>query len=90
LLKVLVGIHKRPFEPLNKASLKYVTLKTVLIIAITLFGRCSDLQSFRIGEGSVNIQCNGITFLCHGLAKEDRQSHHKALVFFQLFLKTRS
>jgi len=85
LLKVLDGLQKKPFEPLNKACLKYVTLKTVFMIAITSFRRCSDLQSFRIGEGSVNIQSKGITFLRHGLAKQDRQSHRKAIVFIPAF-----
>jgi len=85
LLKVLDCLQKKPFEPLNKASLKCVTLKTVFLIAITSFRRCSDLQSFRIGGGSVNIQSKGITFFRHGLAKQDRQSHRKAIVFITAF-----
>jgi len=85
LLKVLDGLQKKPFEPLNKASLKFVTLTTVFLIAITSFRRCSDLQSVRIGGGSVNIQSKGITFFRHGLAKQDRQSHRKAIVFITAF-----
>ena len=57
------------------ASLKYVTWKTVFLIAITTFRRCSDLQSLRIGEGSINIQEKGVTFIRPGLAKQDRADH---------------
>lgn len=85
LLKVLEAVQKKPFEPIHKASLKLVTLKTVFMIAITSFRRCSDLQSFRIGQDSVNIQSKGITFIRHGLAKQDRQSHRKATVFIPAF-----
>lgn len=85
LLKVLDALQKKPFEPMSKASLKLITYKTVFMIAITCFRRCSDLQSFQIGQGSVNIQSKGITFLRHGLAKQDRQSHRKATVFIPSF-----
>ena len=85
LFKVLDALQKKPFEPLHKASLKLLTLKTVFMIAITSFRRCSDLQSFRLGQDSVNIQSKGITFIRHGLAKQDRQSHRKATVFIPAF-----
>lgn len=85
LLKVLNALQKRPFEPLSKASLKLITMKTVFMIAISSFRRCSDLQSFRIGPESVNIQSKGITFIRHGLAKQDRQSHRRATVFIPAF-----
>ena len=49
LLKVLNALQKHPFEPLHKASLKIITYKTVFMIAITTFRRCSDLQSLRLG-----------------------------------------
>jgi len=89
LLKVLEALQKKPFEPLIQAPLKVITLKTVFMIAITSFRRCSDLQSFSIGEKSVNIQSKGITFVRHGLAKQDRQSHRKATVFIPAFPENR-
>jgi hypothetical protein len=85
LFQVLNALQKKPFEPLHKASLKIITLKTVFMIAITSFRRCSDLQSFRLGQDNVNIQSKGITFIRHGLAKQDRQSHRKATVFIPAF-----
>ena len=47
---------KEPFEPITFVSLKYITWKTVFLIAITTFRRCGNLQSLRLGEGSVNVQ----------------------------------
>ena len=72
---VLKALENKPFEPLNEASLKFVTLKTVFLTAITTFRRCSDLQSLRIDHESMKIQEKGITFIRHGLSKQDRQSH---------------
>ena len=53
---VLDMLKKEPFEPIKFVSLKYITWKTVFLIAITTFRRCDHLQSLRIGEGSVNVQ----------------------------------
>lgn len=85
LLKVLDSLQKKPFEPLHKAQLKVVTLKTVFLMAITTFRRCGDLQSLKLGEGSVNIQKKGITFIRHGLAKQDRPSHFGTKIFIPAF-----
>lgn len=54
-------------------------------MAITTFRRCSDLQSLRIGEGSVNIQEKGITFIRHGLTKQDRVGHDNSKIFVPSF-----
>jgi hypothetical protein len=37
-------------------------LETALLIAITSFRRCSDLQALCIGEESVVVQKKGVTF----------------------------
>ena len=68
-------LENKPFEPLNEASLKFLTFKTVFLTAITTFRRCSDLQSLRFDHESMKIQDKGITFIRHGLSKQDRQSH---------------
>ena len=47
---VLKMLQKAPFEPLFCADLKEITFKTVFLIAITTFRRCSDLQALRLGE----------------------------------------
>lgn len=85
LLKVLEALQKAPFEPLHKAPLKLVAFKTVFLIAITSYRRCSDLQSLRLEEGSINIQQKGITFIRHGLAKQNRPSHFGATIFIPAF-----
>ena len=85
LIKVLDTLQRKPFEHIASILLKFRTFKTVFLIAITSFMRCSDLQSLRIGEGSVNIQSKGITFIRHGLAKQDRPSHYGATVFIPSF-----
>jgi hypothetical protein len=46
-------LQKTPFEPLFFADLKEITFKTVFLIAITTFRRCSDLQALRLGENSL-------------------------------------
>ena len=69
LTKVLGLLQMSPFEPLKLADLKYVTFKTVYLVAITTFRRCSDLQALRIGEDAVKIQNRGVTFIRTGLSK---------------------
>ena len=89
LNKVLRSLEKAPFEPLRDTSLKLLTFKTVFLIAITCFRRCSDLQSLHIGEGSVTVCSSGITFRRHGLSKQDRQSHFGATIFIPAFPENR-
>ena len=72
---VLRSLESKSFEPLGEKPLKLVTLKTVFLIAITTFRRCSDIQSLRIDHQSMQVQKKGITFIRHGLSKQDRQSH---------------
>ncbi|CAC5411063.1 unnamed protein product [Mytilus coruscus] len=72
---VLKTLENEPFEPLSDASLKFVTFKTVFLITITTFRRCSDFQSLRIDKESMRVQGKGINFIRHGLSKQDRQSH---------------
>lgn len=82
---VLDMFKKPPFAPMKFTSLKYITWKTAFLVAITTFRRCSDLQSLKIGEGSVNIQEKGITFIRHGLAKQDRPGHDNSKIVVPSF-----
>lgn len=84
---VLNALRTLPFEPMRKVPLKFITWKTVFLIAITTFRRCSDIQSLRIGEGAVKIQTSGITFLRQGLSKQDRPNHKGANIFIPSFDK---
>ena len=85
LPSVLKTLEKEPFEPLNLANLKDLTLKTVFLIAITTFRRCSDLQALRLGDSFMKIQEKGITFIRDGLAKQDRQNHYGTKIFVPAF-----
>lgn len=82
---VLNMLQNKPFEPLSQASLKLITYKTVFLMAICTFRRCSDLQSLKLGEGSVCVQKKGITFVRHGLSKQDRQKHFGSKIFVPAF-----
>jgi hypothetical protein len=42
---VLQALAGAPFEPLNSASLKYLTFKTAFLLAITSAARVSELQA---------------------------------------------
>ena len=68
-------MEDKPFESLSKTSLKFLTLKTVYLTAISTFRRCSDLQSLRIDHESMKVQKKSLTFVRHGLPKKDRQTH---------------
>ncbi|CAC5397867.1 unnamed protein product [Mytilus coruscus] len=82
---LLQALEKKPFEPMQEVDLKHVTLKTVFLVAITTFSRCSDLQSLGIDDKSMRDQCKGITFVRHGLAKQDRQKHFGEKLFVPSF-----
>ena len=81
LLVILGCLKEAPFEPLKDAPLKYLTWKTCFLLAITTFRRCGDLQSLQLGEGLVNVQKQGVTFLRTGLSKSDRPSHQSKNIF---------
>ena len=85
LNKVLDNLQKSPFEPMKKADLKYVTWKTVFLIAITTFRRCSDLQALRLGDGNISVHSRGVFFIRDGLAKQDRPGHFGAKIFVPAF-----
>ena len=72
---VLDMLQRSPFESITNATLKHLTYKTVLLIAITTFRRYIDLQSLRLGEGLINIQRKGVNVIRQGLAKQDRPNH---------------
>lgn len=82
---VLNMLQKEPFEPLSKASLKITTFKTIFLMAISTFRRCGDLQSLKLGEGSVRVQKKGVTFIRQGLAKQDRERHFGSQIFVPAF-----
>ncbi|CAC5406581.1 unnamed protein product [Mytilus coruscus] len=82
---VLTLLQKEPFEPIENIDLKHLTFKTVFLISITTFRRCSDLQSLRVNHSFMRIQQKGITFIRCGLAKQDRQNHRNSKIVVPAF-----
>ena len=85
LKKVLDFLLGSLFEPISKVSLKYLTLKSVFLAAISTFRRCSDLQALRIDEGFMSIVPEGIVFIRDGLSKQDRPGHVDTKIFIPAF-----
>ena len=69
------------FEPMKNASLKHLTYKTIFLIAITTFRKCSDLQS----KVFINIHRKVVTFIRQGLAKQDGRNHYGTKIFVPAF-----
>ena len=73
------------FEPLSKIALKFLTWKTVFLIAVTTFRRCGDIQALSIAEGFMSIVPEGIIFIREGLAKQDRPGHQGSKILVPCF-----
>ncbi len=50
LFIVLAGLQRGPFEPLDSVELKFLSLKTALLTALTSIKRVGDLQAFSVSE----------------------------------------
>lgn len=58
---VLDGLCKPPFEPLESADLKFLTLKTVLLVALTTTKRVSDIQALSVSQECLRFSADGET-----------------------------
>ncbi len=47
---VLAGLQRGPFEPLDSVELKFLSVKTALLTALTYIKRVGDLQAFSVSE----------------------------------------
>ncbi|KAL0147994.1 hypothetical protein M9458_056721, partial [Cirrhinus mrigala] len=47
---VLMGLRRDPFEPLESVELKFLSLKTSLLITLTSIKRVGDLHAFSVSE----------------------------------------
>ncbi len=47
---VLAGLQRGPFEPLDSVELKFLSLKTAFLTALTSIKRVGDLQAFSVRE----------------------------------------
>ena len=52
---VFQSLSKEPFEPLQDISLKYLTLKTVFLVAITLARRIGELHALSIKKPFLSV-----------------------------------
>ncbi|KAL0175495.1 hypothetical protein M9458_027825, partial [Cirrhinus mrigala] len=50
LCMVLTGLRRDPIEPLESVELKYLSLKTSLLVALTSIKRVGDLHAFSVNE----------------------------------------
>ena len=58
---VLEGLCKPPFEPLESADLKFLTLKTVLLVALTTTKRVSDIKALSVSQEYLRFSADGET-----------------------------
>ena len=63
LPSVLWTLCDHPFEPISSCDLKFLTWKTVFLLALSSASRVSELQALSIGEGHMRIEHNGIRLL---------------------------
>ena len=56
---VLEALSKSPYEPLREASLKHLTLKTVILLAMASAGRCSELQTLMFDQKYIQFKPKG-------------------------------
>ena len=63
---VLWSLTKEPYEPLTGASLKFLTLKTVFLLAFATARRRSEIHAFSIEEGCLrfNKSDGSVSLLC--------------------------
>ena len=61
LAVVLEGLCKPPFEPLESADIKALSLKTVLLVALTTTKRVSDIQALSTDKDCMRFSSDGKT-----------------------------
>ena len=61
LAVVLDGLLKPPFEPLESADVKTLTLKTVLLVALTTTKRVSDIHALSVDPDCMQFSDDGLS-----------------------------
>ena len=81
LNSVLDYLKGPPFEPLSKATLKYLTLKTIMLVALASARRCSELHA--LSASLTNVSDAGATlFFRPGFtAKNERSNFQHSTLF---------
>ena len=60
---VLQALSKEPFEPMYKASLHHLTIKTVFLVAIASGHRVSTLQALSVEPGHIRWEASGVRLI---------------------------
>ena len=86
LPSVLCSLTSSPFEPLHKASLFHLTLKTVFRLAVASGQRRSSLQALSIEPGHLRWENSGVRLIPKAsfIAKNQTASSGSVEVFFPL------
>ena len=76
-----------PFEPINSAEMKYVTWKTVFLVALASASRVSEIQALSVGKSHLRYETGGIRLLpnIQFLAKTQRLGKPWTPVFIPEF-----
>ena len=82
---VLNFLKKEPFVPLETCSLKFLTLKTCFLLAITSARRADDLSKLSIHPLSCQLLTDKAVLVPEALLKQDRPSHFMAPIEIRAF-----
>ena len=85
---VLQALAKEPFEPMYKASLHHLTLKTVFLVAIASGHRVSTLQALSVEPGHIRWEASGVRLVPRADFIAKNQTHSSPLV--EIFLPSLS
>lgn len=91
LEKVLKRLRLAPFEPLHTVPIKFLTYKTVFLVALASAGRSSDLTKlgFKMPYYREELNPKGIRFIPRSLRKQDRPGHAFLDIFIPAFTDDR-
>ncbi|KAK6169827.1 hypothetical protein SNE40_020807 [Patella caerulea] len=78
LALVLDSLTKAPYEPLRSASLKFVTLKTVFLLALASARRVSEIHAFSIDPQCFRLTADHLILLTEPGFLAKNQLPHKA------------
>lgn len=84
---VLSKLVEPPFEPLEKCSLKLLSFKTALLVALASGRRVGDLHALSIKEGNLRWEPYGVRLAprLHYLAKNESMVHRAKPIFIPKF-----
>ena len=84
---VLLQLIKQPFEPLEESSLKWLTLKTVFLVAVASASRVSELHALSVEANHMRWERGGVRLLpnLQFLAKNQRLSRPWEPIFIPKF-----